>query len=335
MMRGMWRGFLGRSLTAGCALCLSACNFADMEDGDAWELGEDMRDMRVVTSPDMGVPSLDMNRPGPDLSTPKDLGVEDMFVAQDMRPDMQQDLSEVDMPSQDMSRDLGGGPPVCGNSVVEVGELCDGNCPQTCSDGDMCTRDVRAGDDNQCNVVCSYPAITTCVSSDGCCPPGCTDMQDNDCPSSGIDCKNAATWPASWQSTANGTKTRVDQVRQSGMCNATSYPSRGALSRNAQLDQAARCVAIWFQQNPDADANALFSEFVRAIGESGYQGAGVDVQFIGGRSSTVTRAEDRIFGTAANCQDISDDKYRDVGVAYLDTMPATSNHFVAVVLGKK
>lgn len=333
-MQDVMRACLGRILVSACML-VSACNFADLEQGEVpgKDMGvkEDLRDMAMPPVQDM------MQMMPPDMRLPQDLGGgfdlgEDMTLMPDM-PDML-DMGQGS-PDADMDKDLGSEPPVCGNSVVEAGELCDGNCPQTCTDGDACTRDVRAGSDVQCNVVCSYPTITTCVFADGCCPPGCTDMQDNDCPSSGIDCKNAATWPSSWQATANMAKTRVDLVRQSGMCNGASYSSTGALSRNAQLDEAARCVAIWFQKNPDADQNELLSKFLNAISESGYQGVNVDVKFIGGRSSTITKAEDRLFATSNSCQDVMSGQYQDVGVAYLDTMPSTSNHFFALVLGRK
>lgn len=335
-MRGQWRARLGMGLLSVCFTLTGACNFADLEQHahtvDDMDAGGNIREDMVITPPP------DMRRVDMPTVTPADMG-DPADLASDLGADMTivtDMITPSDMePLSDMQTDQGNMSPVCGNNMVEAGELCDGNCPATCSDGDMCTRDVRAGQDAQCNVVCSYPPITACTSNDGCCPAGCTDMQDNDCPSSGIDCKNAATWPSSWQSTANAAKVRVDQVRQSGMCNGTVFPSRGALARDAQLDQAARCVALWFQQHPDADQNQLLSEFIRAVGESGYQGSNVDVQFIGGRSTTAVKAEDRLFASNNNCQDISGNVYQDAGVAYLDTMPATSNHFVALVLGKK
>jgi hypothetical protein len=78
-------------------------------------------------------------------------------------------------------------PAKCGNGVVETGETCDPNsttdpCPTTCpSDGDPCTSDEPTGTSAQCNVACTYPAITTCVAGDGCCPPDCTSVTDSDC----------------------------------------------------------------------------------------------------------------------------------------------------------
>ena len=35
--------------------------------------------------------------------------------------------------------------PVCGNGVLEEGELCDGDCPLSCSDNNACTTDSLIG----------------------------------------------------------------------------------------------------------------------------------------------------------------------------------------------
>ncbi|MFH2008688.1 MAG: hypothetical protein ABI333_19025 [bacterium] len=73
--------------------------------------------------------------------------------------------------------------PVCGNNVIEPGETCDpvGTCPTSCSDGNACTADVLSGSPSTCDSACSYPPITSCVNSDGCCPSGCNQTNDNDC----------------------------------------------------------------------------------------------------------------------------------------------------------
>ena len=80
----------------------------------------------------------------------------------------------------------------CGNGVVETGEACDGNCPTTCDDGNVCTQDVTTGTPAECSRVCTNTTITVCTHGDGCCPPGCNAINDNDC---GSVCGNAITEP--------------------------------------------------------------------------------------------------------------------------------------------
>ncbi len=76
---------------------------------------------------------------------------------------------------------------VCGNGVLEPGELCDpgiasgaGACPLTCSDGLNCTQDALVGA-GTCAAMCTATPITTPVDGDGCCPPGGTPATDDDC----------------------------------------------------------------------------------------------------------------------------------------------------------
>jgi hypothetical protein len=52
----------------------------------------------------------------------------------------------------------GAGSPECGNGIVEPGENCDGNCPTSCDDGDVCTRDMLRGTD--CNISFGHALVT-------------------------------------------------------------------------------------------------------------------------------------------------------------------------------
>jgi|GEM_PF-1761934 len=81
----------------------------------------------------------------------------------------------------------------CGNGVLEGAETCETMAPATpqcagitCDDGKACTTNVRNGANGSCNVTCSYPDITLCVSGDKCCPGGgfgmCKMGNDSDCP---------------------------------------------------------------------------------------------------------------------------------------------------------
>src|SRR5262245_4674322 len=72
----------------------------------------------------------------------------------------------------------------CGNSIVEPGETCDGNCPRSCDDGNSCTVDVLTGSEVTCNAECESTDITTCENGDGCCAEDCTSVTDNDCSAS-------------------------------------------------------------------------------------------------------------------------------------------------------
>lgn len=73
----------------------------------------------------------------------------------------------------------------CGNGMVEEGETCDGNCPASCNDNDVCTLDVRTGSPASCDVACDFtPLDFSGPRSDDCCPAGGAEFQDADCPAS-------------------------------------------------------------------------------------------------------------------------------------------------------
>lgn len=70
---------------------------------------------------------------------------------------------------------------LCGNGVVDAGEICDGDCPSGCADPDACTADSMTGSAESCDARCVHEPITTCESGDGCCPSSCTAADDDDC----------------------------------------------------------------------------------------------------------------------------------------------------------
>jgi len=85
-------------------------------------------------------------------------------------------------PGCDASNDSDcGSPNLCGNGVIDQGELCDGNCPTSCDDGNACTTDAMSGSAATCDAVCASTAITVCGNGDGCCPSACSNASDNDC----------------------------------------------------------------------------------------------------------------------------------------------------------
>lgn len=78
---------------------------------------------------------------------------------------------------------------VCGNGILEAGELCDpgissgfGKCPTItdCDDKNNCTKDVLQG--TACLTQCGHTqAAASLAVKDGCCPPGATSLTDADC----------------------------------------------------------------------------------------------------------------------------------------------------------
>ena len=77
---------------------------------------------------------------------------------------------------------------VCGNQVVEPGELCDtaiaGSCltAADCMDGRACTSDLlELENGDPCRPMCRNPEITMVGPQDGCCPTGGTPANDSDC----------------------------------------------------------------------------------------------------------------------------------------------------------
>jgi cysteine-rich repeat protein len=76
---------------------------------------------------------------------------------------------------------------VCGNGLVEAGEICDtaigaepGACATVCDDGIVCTADALV-DPGTCTAACTFTEITAAADGDGCCPPGATVASDADC----------------------------------------------------------------------------------------------------------------------------------------------------------
>lgn len=79
---------------------------------------------------------------------------------------------------------------LCGNGKIDKGETCDtaipagqlGACPTSCDDKLACTIDSFTG--SACTLACAHKQITGCsglLKPDGCCPPGCTALNDADC----------------------------------------------------------------------------------------------------------------------------------------------------------
>lgn len=75
--------------------------------------------------------------------------------------------------------------PHCGDGLLDAGyELCDGDCPTSCTP-QACSTASLLGTVATCDAHCEYAPIVSCVSGDGCCPSGCSPGSDADC---GPDC---------------------------------------------------------------------------------------------------------------------------------------------------
>ena len=76
--------------------------------------------------------------------------------------------------------------PVCGNTILEPGELCDPSesCPSeaSCADSSACTAETVSGSAASCDAACVISDITLCVSGDGCCPSSCTNATEATAP---------------------------------------------------------------------------------------------------------------------------------------------------------
>lgn len=76
----------------------------------------------------------------------------------------------------------------CGNGVREGNETCDtaipagsaNACPTVCNDNVACTTNVLSNA-GTCTAACAFPAITTPINNDGCCPVGANANNDNNC----------------------------------------------------------------------------------------------------------------------------------------------------------
>jgi len=80
----------------------------------------------------------------------------------------------------------------CGNGSVEGSEKCDkaiaasmpGACPTSCPPKSGCTSYMLIGTAANCTAQCVMMTTTTCsgtLAGDGCCPPGCSVLNDGDC----------------------------------------------------------------------------------------------------------------------------------------------------------
>lgn len=102
-------------------------------------------------------------------------------AAADAAADAAVDAATPDM-APDASADAGADAgPLCGNGVIETGEICDGDCPTACVAPNACTISTLTGSATTCDAMCMDTSIVACINGDGCCPTACTSLTDDDC----------------------------------------------------------------------------------------------------------------------------------------------------------
>jgi uncharacterized protein YkwD len=292
--------------------------------------------------------------PSEDASRPHDaLLVEDASGPRD--PNVGQDSEWADISTADSGPDIIDVPdvielPTCGNGAIEPGETCDppGSCPTSCNDGSACTVDTMSGSAATCNVRCTHTAITSCVSGDGCCPAGCTNANDSDCPPpndpcSGVnacanadqccpsgcffdtdndcllDCRNAATWPRAW------TDFEVEVVRLFNVHRAAGadcrtqgvFPPAPALTMHTLVHQASRCHSVdqWengFMSHTGSDGSTLGQRLTR----EGYNWSAVGENVARGQS-TPANVVNSWMSSDGHCRNIMNSNYVHVGIGFV------------------
>ncbi len=126
---------------------------------------------------------------------------------------------------------------VCGNSIVDPGELCDGDCPVDCNDGNACTADALTGSAASCDAQCAHTPITQCASGDGCCPGGCTSTTDSDCGGGGT----GPTGPVCGDGVAEGNEACDGDDLRGLSCLDLGYGGPGILSCYAHCQYNTTC----------------------------------------------------------------------------------------------
>lgn len=228
--------------------------------------------------------------------------------------------------------------PVCGNDIVEAGETCDpvADCPTACNDADDCTTDVLNGSAAACTAACSYNTVTACTGGDNCCPTGCTNAMDSDCPLV-IDCTVPSSWPSGWVTLENAIFAETNARRTSPQtCNGTGYPAAPALVVDSRLRQAARCHAL------DMASNNFFSHvgsngstFDMRVDLTGYNWNALGENIAAGNNTAVAIVNQWMNSTSGHCESIMNPNYEDLGIGYAYDASATDDHYSVQVFGRE
>ncbi|MFU8805863.1 MAG: CAP domain-containing protein [Bradymonadaceae bacterium] len=326
-------------LNRGCVLLLAVMTWSCLEPGSLMYMGEP-----GIDEPDAAHQELDTDAgtPGPfDVAAPYDVRVDaavldadhpdgdlDIIASPDstdtlVLPDGDDDISaqpdvtpDIVAPEPDAEPDADDGP-VCGDGVVEAPETCDppASCPTSCDDGNACTTGTLNGSAQKCDALCTFEPVTSCANDDGCCPEGCSFLNDNDCP---LDCRNDSRWPTQWKNFENEVLTLTNQRRAAGAtCGTTSYPAAGPLTMDAQARQAARCHSLDMGQNnffghTGHDGSSPGQRMNRENYTGSYSG-----ENIGAGYSTPAAVVQGWMDSPGHCTNIMNSNSNEIGVGYV------------------
>ena len=170
----------GDGITEGAELCDGADCPTSCDDGDSCTT-EVLLGSHILCNAQCSVTTIDTCIDG-DQCCPAGCDAttdDDCAVCQD---GVQEGSEECDDGAESAACDTDCTIAECGDGLTNAtaGELCDGDCPVACDDGDACTDDLLVGSELTCDAYCDHPPFAACVDSDGCCPTGCAGL-DNDC----------------------------------------------------------------------------------------------------------------------------------------------------------
>lgn len=222
---------------------------------------------------------------------------------------------------------------VCGDGVIDPGELCDGDCPASCPAVSCATRRLE-GEAASCDARCVDTPIETCVAGDSCCPAGCTPMSDGDCT---LDCGDFDGWPADWAAEELVALEELNRHRAAGTdCPSGPKDPVPPLTMDRQLRIAARCHSMdmvtndFFSHTGSDGSN--FSARARAAGYTG----GPRAENIAAGNGAGTAAIGQWMGsTTGHCDANMNGGYDEVGLGYARRSGTRWTHYWTAVFGSR
>jgi len=133
----------------------------------------------------------------------------------------------------------------------------------------------------------------------------------------GLNCRNAASWPAEWVALEDETLRLINQRRAAGAtCGGVTKPPVAALTMNAELREAARCHSL------DMAVNNYFSHDSQdgrspwdRIAEAGYTGNATGENIAAGYG-TAERTVSGWMSSTGHCNNIMNGNSTETGVGY-------------------